>query len=142
MQLIRLFYVSKASDGVGKKEIADILERSRKNNSSLGLTGVLCLKAGRFAQIIEGSEANVFKAYLKIAEDKRHSELVIVSISTATESVFEGWSMGCIGDEIVTAIDIDDILKFRTTAQEQPDAGMLMRRWLKLLESQSGLTRR
>ena len=142
MNLIRLFYVSKASGTIAKSDISDILEKSRKNNESLGLSGVLCLKTEYFAQILEGEELNVLRCYIKIAQDKRHSDLVIVSISTTFRRVFEGWAMGCIGDEMTTAINIDDILKFRNSAQEQPDSGMLMQRWLKLLESQSGLTRR
>ena len=138
MNLIRLFYVSKASSTIATSDISDILEKSRKNNESLELSGVLCFKMGYFAQILEGEEITVLKAYIKIVQDKRHSDFAIVSISTTSRRFFKGWSMGWIGKKETAAIDIDVILNFRNSAQEQPNAVRLMQRWLKSLESQSG----
>ena len=135
--LIRIFYVSKATREMGKSDVADILSKSCNNNRQSGITGVLCYKAGYFAQILEGEELPVLESYVRIAKDKRHSDLVIITIATTDKQLFKGWSMGCINEDMVPFVSIEDILRLRRESMLRSDAGTMIQRWLKLLETQS-----
>lgn len=135
--LLRILYVSDAVPGLGKQQIADILAKSAANNKAQGITGVLCYRGGHFAQILEGEELALLALYLKISQDKRHTNSVIISISTATRRMFEAWAMGGIAEDSEPFMEIEDILKFRNSGAESTDAVVMMQRWLALLESQS-----
>lgn len=135
--LIRILYVSDAVPGLGNQDIADILATSAANNKAKGITGVLCYRGGHFAQILEGEELALMALYLKISQDKRHTNSVIISISTATHQMFEAWAMGGIAADSAPFLEIEDILKFRNSGAESADAVVMMQRWLALLESQS-----
>ena len=122
---------------MAKTDVAEILSKSTDNNRKLGISGVLCYKAGYFAQILEGEEMAVLESYLKISKDKRHIDLVIISISTTDRQLFKGWSMGCIGEDLVPFVAIEDVLKLRNDNILAGDFGLIMQRWLKLLGTQS-----
>ena len=139
--LIRLFYVSKSASGLEKSAVADIWEKSSSNNRNLGIAGVLCHQAGYFAQILEGEELPVLNLYVKIARDHRHTDPILISISTTTPQIFNGWAMGVVGEDLVPFADIKDILKLRNSGIEHADAVVMMQRWRKLLESQAGKQR-
>ncbi len=135
--LLRILYVSDAAPGLGPQQIADILGKSAANNKAKGITGVLCYRGGHFAQILEGEELAVLALYLKISQDPRHTNSVIISISTTTRQMFEAWAMGGIAEDSAPFMKIEDILKFRNSGVESTDAVVMMQRWLALLESQS-----
>ena len=92
--LVRLMYVSRASDSVNQNELVAILKKSKANNVGVGVTGVLCFSAGIFLQVLEGGRSPVSALYNKIANDPRHHDVVLLSYEEVAERSFAGWSMG------------------------------------------------
>lgn len=92
--LVRLMYVSRAADSVNQNELVAILKKSKANNLSLGITGVLCFSAGIFLQVLEGGRSKVSTLYNRIASDPRHHGVELLSYEEINERNFAGWSMG------------------------------------------------
>lgn len=94
--MIRLLYISQAAPGITDEKVQDILQSAQRNNPAAGLTGVLVRGGGLFMQVLEGPEQAVLRQYVKILDDRRHSDCRILYISPAGERIFEKWSMGII----------------------------------------------
>lgn len=92
--MIRIFYISKASEDLTAKDHNQILDKARRNNARLGVTGLLVIKDGYFAQALEGEEAAVNELLSKIEKDPRHSGVVVLSREEADHRIFPGWEMG------------------------------------------------
>lgn len=92
--MIRLLYISNPAPTISDKEVQDILVSARRNNPSNSLTGVLVHGGGLFMQVLEGPEEQVLRQYVKIIDDRRHSNPRILHISPANDRIFEKWSMG------------------------------------------------
>ena len=92
--LVRLMYASRAQPAVDHEELMAILRKSKANNPSLGVTGVLCFSGGIFLQLLEGGRQQVNTLYNRIAADKRHLDVVLLSYEEIGERRFAGWSMG------------------------------------------------
>ena len=92
--LVRLMYASRAVESVSQDDVAAILKSSRSHNPGAGLTGVLCLSAGTFLQLLEGGRAPVSALYNRIVADPRHRDVVMLSFEEIGERRFAGWSMG------------------------------------------------
>ncbi|MEO1525105.1 MAG: BLUF domain-containing protein [Planctomycetota bacterium] len=93
--MIRLYYLSKAAEGIGEEDIQEILATSRRNNIVSGVTGLLIVKEGWFAQALEGRREYVDPLYNKICWDARHTETEILSREDGVDSrIFPSWSMG------------------------------------------------
>jgi len=76
--MIRLLYFSQAMNPISAEDVQDILQVSRRNNSATGLSGVLIHGGGLFMQVLEGPEQSVLRKYVKILDDKRHSNCQII----------------------------------------------------------------
>ncbi len=94
--MLRLLYFSQATQTITDEDVQDILTISQRNNSPLGITGVLVYGAGIFLQVLEGPEKELLRQYVKIIDDKRHRECKIIYISPVEERIFKNWSMGVI----------------------------------------------
>lgn len=92
--LYSLVYVSSATNLFHEEDLRELLERSRKNNDSLGITGMLLYKDGNFIQAVEGPKTNVLMLEETITADERHRNLSVLLRETVTERSFPGWSMG------------------------------------------------
>ena len=92
--LVRLMYASRATESVNQDELMAIVRKSKANNPSIGVTGVLCYSAGIFLQVLEGGRSPVSALYNKIAQDRRHHDVVLLSYEEIGERSFAGWSMG------------------------------------------------
>lgn len=92
--LVRLMYASRATESVNQDELVAIVRKSKANNPSIGVTGVLCYSAGIFLQVLEGGRSPVSALYNKIAQDRRHHDVVLLSYEEIGERSFAGWSMG------------------------------------------------
>lgn len=101
MYLFRLVYYSRSvikSLGLPvKQEIKSILHSAKRNNPSLGLTGGLVFNDAYFAQVLEGDRKAVTSVFCKLATDKRHSDLVIMSAEPIEHRAFKRWSMAYAG---------------------------------------------
>jgi hypothetical protein len=97
--MIRLLYVSQAMPAITEEQVQDILVSARRNNPAAGLTGVLVSGGGLFMQVLEGPEQPVLRQYVKILDDRRHSDCRILHLSPAIDRMFDKWSMGVIGSD-------------------------------------------
>ena len=94
MSLIHLIYTSAAKFGLDERTLAEILGRSRVNNSTLGVTGMLLHAEGSILQAIEGEASVVDALYTKIARDPRHCKVVQLIREPIARRVFADWTMG------------------------------------------------
>lgn len=94
MSLYTLVYTSITSQKISDDLLKDILEKSRKKNRRLNITGMLLYMDPYFIQVLEGEEATVSAAFEKIRQDPRHQKISVIYKKPITERVFANWSMG------------------------------------------------
>lgn len=92
--LIRVIYVSQATQPFDTSNLDALLALSRRNNETLGITGMLLYHEGDFVQILEGEEAAVREIYGRIVRDSRHARIILIDDSPVSEREFGDWSMG------------------------------------------------
>ena len=73
--------------------VGQIIQRSIHNNRNDSLTGLLATIQGNFIQVLEGPEATVRRAFDRISQDHRHTDIVIISASPAEARLFGEWNM-------------------------------------------------
>ncbi|WP_088284766.1 BLUF domain-containing protein [Ideonella sp. A 288] len=115
--LVRLMYASRAAADVGQDELVAILRQSKQNNPAVGITGLLCFSGGVFIQALEGGRAAVSHLYNRIAADKRHTDVVLLSYEEIGERRFAGWSMGQVN---MGRLNPALLLKYSATAVLDP----------------------
>ena len=94
--LVRLIYASRTAADVDQDTLAAILRQCKENNPALGITGLLChcSSSGIFMQALEGGRSAVNRLYMKIATDKRHSDVELLNYEEISERRFASWAMG------------------------------------------------
>jgi hypothetical protein len=97
-ELIRLAFVSVASDGVGQDDLAAIATVSRIRNRRAGLTGFLIHQGGRFHGVLEGPQRALFARMEAIVTDSRHHKLMVVREDEIASRRFQNWSVGFLPD--------------------------------------------
>ncbi|MBL8525532.1 MAG: BLUF domain-containing protein [Betaproteobacteria bacterium] len=115
--LVRLLYASRAIADVSQDELFKILNESKANNPGVGITGVLCSSGRIYMQVLEGGRAQVSALYNRIASDRRHQDVVILSYEEISERKFVGWSMGLVNLE---RINPSLLLKYSACATLDP----------------------
>jgi hypothetical protein len=94
-----LVYVSQARPDLTDKDIARILEASRRNNAEWGLSGMLLFadkrdgRRGSFMQLLEGPADMVDKMRDRIFADDRHHTKIVLEQGRRAARVFPDWSM-------------------------------------------------
>ncbi len=117
--LVRLMYASRAAESVRPETLSAILRKSTQNNPGAGVTGVLCFSGSIFLQVLEGGRSQVSKLYNRIAQDPRHSDVVLLSYDEIEERSFAGWSMGQVN---LGRLNTSLLLKYSETAVLDPYA--------------------
>ncbi len=92
--MYRIIYLSSADNSVDESELESLLNKSRINNESKDITGILLHIDGDFIQVLEGEEKLVIELYNKISKDKRHRGIIMVSKGEVEKRQFADWSMG------------------------------------------------
>lgn len=92
--LVRCLYASRAAAGLDAGRIQSILEQSRENNVTLGVTGLLCYGEDVFIQVLEGGRDEVCDLYNAIVKDDRHTHVRILIFEEISERMFGNWKMG------------------------------------------------
>ncbi|KJV06389.1 BLUF domain-containing protein [Methylocucumis oryzae] len=133
--MIRMLYLSQAAIGITKEQVKNILEVSQRNNTRLGVTGVLVHGGNLFVQVLEGPETTVLKQYVKIIDDRRHSDCRIIHISPANERMFQNWSMGNIESDPLEFQHVRGLLTHRLESVNSKEFAATMREFLKVLNS-------
>ena len=99
--LYRLVYYSHnyaaGDEAIFEASIDDILEKSRRNNMRVGITGALLFNAGCFAQILEGPLDKVEQTFERIQQDERHSDVSLLALESVQKRSFPNWAMGFVG---------------------------------------------
>jgi len=85
---------SAASHLLTKTELLTMLEECRRNNSELGITGMLLYREGAFLQVLEGRPEAVMRVIDDIKGDPRHNLFRMILNGTSEERLFPEWSMG------------------------------------------------
>ena len=97
MYLFRLIYYSRNaipdSEAPQRAELKGIIEACRRNNPPLGVTGALLFNQTYFAQVLEGDRKAVTETFCRIANDPRHTDLVILEARPIERRRFADWSM-------------------------------------------------
>lgn len=114
----------------------NILQSARRNNPSAGLTGVLVHGGGLFMQVLEGPEQAVLRQYVKIMDDRRHSDCRIVHISPANERLFAKWSMGVIDSNPMQFQHIAELRAHRLEAIQAKSFMEAMRAFVRRLHAE------
>ena len=91
--LLRLLYVSRATDVFDSSSINDLLAKWQTQNAVNEVTGVLCSGRGFFVQAIEGLESRVLQLYVQILKDERHQQVSLLSIDLVSARAFSGGAM-------------------------------------------------
>jgi hypothetical protein len=92
--LSQLTYVSSRNATCTEAEIEKILASCKKNNPSLGITGILLYSDTKFIQMVEGESKIILQLYDKIKTDKRHGNCMMISYGSISEKSFPSWHMG------------------------------------------------
>jgi hypothetical protein len=133
--MIRLLYISQAAPGTTEEQVQDILKAAQRNNPAAGLTGVLVRGGGLFMQVLEGPEHAVLRQYVKILDDRRHSDCRILHISPANDRIFEQWSMGVIDSDPLQFQYIAELRARRPEAVQAKTFTDAMREFVRILNA-------
>ncbi|CDZ97636.1 BLUF domain [Phaffia rhodozyma] len=94
-EILQLVYCSSSySRNISSEDIQTILRQARRNNTSLGITGLLLYRDGQFVQFLEGPRVVVTPLYDRISCDPRHNTIITLINQVVQKRDFESWSMG------------------------------------------------
>ncbi len=96
MELVQIVYASRAIRPYTPEELNQLVERSRANNATLGVTGILLYSAGVFIQLLEGEKTVVEKLYQTIQSDKGHYEIKCLVEEAITQRSCPQWEMALV----------------------------------------------
>lgn len=88
-----LSYVSTCCDRLCFDHIKEILDISKENNKTLGITGILIYCNKHFFQILEGDKESVESLFSKISIDPRHDNVIKLQGTFVESRQFDQWNM-------------------------------------------------
>ncbi|RZK32046.1 MAG: BLUF domain-containing protein [Hymenobacter sp.] len=88
-----LLYCSQAVHVFKEEQLADLLESSLARNERCNITGLLCYGNGHFVQVLEGEAAQVEAVFARIARDRRHRLVHVLSRGVGPARRFDDWRM-------------------------------------------------
>ncbi len=91
--MFRLIYISTPKPEIRQADVAGILDSSRKNNSSIGITGLLIQDHRRFMQYLEGEQSKVEETFARISSDPRHFAVIPLKMGFIGRRQFPDWAM-------------------------------------------------
>jgi hypothetical protein len=91
--MICLVYVSAATTLFSDDDLVTLLRQSRRDNSAVGVTGMLLYAGGNFMQALEGEVAQVTAVQERIEHDKRHHRVTTILRQPTEQRRFADWSM-------------------------------------------------
>ena len=94
--LYTLCYVSSCKDSLTAKDLEQLFQVNKRNNTEHGVSGILIYNNGNFMQILEGDEDMVKSLFKKIKRDARHSNLITLINNSIDERIFHDYDSGFI----------------------------------------------
>lgn len=91
--LVRIKYVSRASQPMTGADVRRLAHAAAQHNAIHGITGVLIATGGIFVQVLEGPAEAVAATFARIERDRRHRDLVVLRREPCTTRRFPSWSM-------------------------------------------------
>jgi len=91
--MYELIYYSNAHEGMDEATIAKILSVAREFNAQNGITGCLLFHNNQFLQLLEGDKEKVKELYVKIKDDQRHLDVMLMAEGEKNKRDFESWHM-------------------------------------------------
>lgn len=88
-----LVYLSAADPLLSEDDIRDILDVAITHNADVGVTGLLLYSGASFVQVLEGERAAVGQIMDRIFQDRRHSDVTILTTEPIKKRSFADWSM-------------------------------------------------
>ena len=92
--MIQLCYASHAKVPFDAAQLTQLLGIARKNNDSVGVSGLLLYENHSFVQVLEGETGMVMPLYEKIRKDPRHDRMLLIFKREIEVRSFGSWSMG------------------------------------------------
>jgi hypothetical protein len=136
--MYHLVYVSSAVNLFSDAQLGSLLEVSRRNNSSCGVTGLLLYIGGNFIQVLEGDQEIVLATHLRIANDPRHRGMITLLQGECEHRDFDEWSMGF---KKVEAGDVETTAGYSDFLRQGVDASARRSAALRLLENFKAINR-
>ena len=93
--LAQLLYFSKVRD-LGECGVVKLLNQCREKNSVAHLSGALLFDQKYFFQCLEGGREELTETFSRIAADRRHGRVTLMSFRDIDERDFPDWTMGYI----------------------------------------------
>jgi hypothetical protein len=117
--LVRLMYASRTTAAMDADALQAILRKCKENNPAQGVTGLLCHCSSSqiFMQALEGGRGAVNRLYTRIANDPRHTDVVLLSYEEISERRFAGWAMGQVN---MSRLNPALVLKYSATPELDP----------------------
>jgi hypothetical protein len=127
MALIRLIYVSAATQPFTQAGLRELLSKARTHNSAASITGLLLFHRESFFQILEGDEEVVAPLFVEIERDPRHHRVLMLSKTSIEERNFNDWSMGFIDvDRMATKLSgFTELLRAKSSFLDLRVSGQL-----------------
>lgn len=119
MNLSRLIYYSERNPSA-PMDLPSLLRVCHRNNAAANLTGILFYNGRSFLQVLEGGRAEVSAIYHRIATDRRHFNIILISCYDARERLFPAWSMGLYEGETGEAREV--FLRYFATDAIDPES--------------------
>ena len=98
MPLTRLLYYSENQLIRGEisvlGQLSQMMSVAKRNNQAVGITGALIFDELWFIQVLEGDRAPVWNTFQRIADDARHSHVILVEMREVPNRIFGNWWMG------------------------------------------------
>ncbi len=113
----RIIYCSQATYDLAPEELVTLLEVSRRNNETTGLSGMLLYTNQSFLQLLEGDAVALATTYTRIGADPRHTRLRLLLDVEVAAPLFPDWRMGF---EHVDDEDLAEELDGFTPATDYP----------------------
>ena len=95
--MYRLIYKSKSNTAITWDMVRDIMHSSKVHNDEAQVSGILLASNTHYLQVLEGPYETVNEIFMRIACDRRHCDIQLISFSIIDARVFEDWGMLGIG---------------------------------------------
>ncbi len=113
MRLWKISYTSIAAlpEETANADALVICALAEQYNALHGITGVLTLHRGRFAQVLEGPETALRALMARIIADVRHHTVKMVADGPIFKRRYADWSMAFSDPKAFVSDQLDDVLE-------------------------------
>ena len=96
--MLQIVYISVATRNLAPDELVTLCKSSVDNNRHDEISGFMLVKSGKYLQAIEGPKEVVEDAFIRIIQDERHNDLLVLSRRLTSRREFGRWEMACYQD--------------------------------------------